>query len=277
MTRIDRESFVNTLQQRPIDLSNPSDPIASELRSAGVTQTDLDRIAGADHVIHGRSEAEQLYSRLVDLEARPASGRPANIDHAARIQALAQANPAVDVITGADPRPNPSARPPVTGVFGPTRITPTLAEAMALTPPSDLVRAQGDAAARSFDAAARRNVTGPEAQAQRAIRTLTDDAVRDLTALEAQRDRLPAGSAARAELDRQIEARVDTFNNSLRSAQAMGGGSAPRPQGTQGLVNNLPPYLREAVQREGAFIPGLPGAVAPRFGGTPGVDLKFRF
>ncbi|MBK6686344.1 MAG: hypothetical protein IPG45_17885 [Deltaproteobacteria bacterium] len=276
MTRIDRESFVRSLEQRPIDLRS-SDSLATAVRESGIPATELEAIAGADHVIQGRAEAEQLYDRISALEARSPT-REGQLNRAERIRAAADSRPEVDVITGADPRAE-SVRPPVTGIWAPPRLLPTLTETMAMQTEADHVRSVGDVAARSLNQAAERNVTGPEAQAQRSIRTLTRGAVADVSALEASRDQHPVGSPARADLDRQIGERVERFENAVRAEQlyATGGTTVAQNPPGEGLTSRLPPYVREAVQREGAFIPGLPGAVAPRFGDTPGFDLRFKF
>lgn len=276
MTRIDRESFVRALEQRPIDLRS-SDALATAVRESGIPATELEAIAGADHVIQGRAEAEQLYDRISALETQSPT-RVGQLDRAERIRAAADSRPEVDVVSGADPRAE-SVRPPVTGIWAPPLLLPSLADTMAMQTQADHVQTTGNMAARSLNQAAERNVTGPEAQAQRAIRTLTRDAVADVSALEARRDQQPVGSPARADLDRQIGERVERFENAVRAEQlyATGGTTVAQTPPGEGLTRQLPPYLREAVQREGAFIPGVPGAVAPRFGETTGVDLRFKF
>ncbi|MCK6551279.1 hypothetical protein L6R52_35920, partial [Myxococcota bacterium] len=81
MTSIDRQRFVRDLSSTPLSVRALPPPVAEALTRAGLTADDLASIAGSDHVIHGRAEAEQLYDRLVAHAAR--APRPdARIDHA---------------------------------------------------------------------------------------------------------------------------------------------------------------------------------------------------
>jgi hypothetical protein len=161
-------------------------------------------------------------------------------------------------------------------VFQPLRLT------IAPPPPitlsrADYVRTLGDSRAAELEPAAQRHATGPEAMSQRRIRSLTDQATERLRALEARFEDLPVGSRDRREIAAQIDVEVNTFESMIayeRSwlVQQNGGRSSESP-----LMRALPPYFREAAEREGVVIPGVPGAITPRTSAPYGVDWKIKF
>ena len=268
MTTVDRNQFIRDLAQQRIDVraDHPS-PAAQSLRDAGISQADLDRIAGSDHVIYGEAEYGRLYDRLqaVQAEAAGSGRREGNFDRAQQVY---------DQLRARDPsdRPAPidlgfgSSRPRTTGIFG---VTPriTLSD-------SDYVRTLGRSEAAQLDAAARRNTTGPEAGAQRRIRAATDSTVRTLEALERQRDSLPAG-AERNRINDQIALTVASFEGTIASEKAAL--DAARSQARPVFdPSRLPRVGRDAIERQGIPLPGPSGAVRPTT--TPaGGELIFRF
>src|SRR5688500_19668076 len=71
MSHIGRDSFVANLGRRgPLDVKGPAGEAAGtvELRRAGLPSEELARIAGQDGLISGRSELEELFALVDELD-----------------------------------------------------------------------------------------------------------------------------------------------------------------------------------------------------------------
>ncbi len=144
------------------------------------------------------------------------------------------------------------------------------------------VETQGQAAIDALDDAAKRNTTGPAARLQAAIRGLRNDALREIRANEAKARCLPLDSPARRALEDEIDARAARFRNEVGIATVETGKEIDAGADKSALERfkaSLPDYLKEALRREGIWIPGVPGSFMPRtdeglLGGPTGVDYK---
>lgn len=150
---------------------------------------------------------------------------------------------------------------------------------------SDLVQSLGDQAAGAVDAEARRNVTGPEAQYQRRVRTMTTDTATRIRADEQLAARHPPGSRQRREIDRRIATNVQVFRNQLAAETVSLGDQVRQRSGQSGfdrLKARLPSYLQQSIERRGLVIPGVPGGFTPRtdngvMNGPSGVNWRIRW
>lgn len=297
MSSIDRVRFTRDLATAQINLRTAEG--RATLQAAGLRPSDVRAIAGEDRVIRGQSELEALYDRLTALDAAaPREG--ASVDRARalydRVMAArttsagtgdAASPAAVPPAPGAGAAPPPvaavplvgSARPRTTGVTQTSPIVLTTPPVIQLTR-ADYVRTLGASSARQLDAAARRNVTGPEADAQRRIRAMTEQTAERVHAMEEELGRLPPGPE-RAALRERIDAEVNMFENTLaaESAYLRQQARAGERQGgpMEQLTRALPPLIRRSVEERGLVIPGVPGAIAPRTSSPYGVDWKLRF
>jgi hypothetical protein len=267
MTTVDRNQFIRDLGQQGIDVRSDHPSVAAQsLRDAGVSQADLDRIAGPDHVIRGEAEYGQLYDRLQQIQAEAARRGPqGNFDRAQRVydqlKGTAPEAPPVDLSFG-------SRRPRTTGIFAQSPLLPHVQ-----LNDSDDVRTLGQREASALDGAAQRNNTGPEAGAQRRIRAITESTVEQLQTLERQRDALPANSPDRAKINAQIRTTVTAFENSIASEKA--GLQAARTAERPLLDPSRLGPIGSVVERQGLPIPGTNGAVRPNPSG--GAEVIFRF
>lgn len=135
MTTIDRRRFVDALSSRPLDPSALPAPIAAVLTRAGVSGDELRAIAGDDHVIHGAREAERLYDRLVELEARTTrstSQSDGQLDHARALWEAARTTPMSGLASMPDDGASTTARTPTTGLSSARALT--CASAAAIMP-----------------------------------------------------------------------------------------------------------------------------------------------
>jgi hypothetical protein len=262
MTSIDRASFCRDLSGASITHLPPA--VSKAFEAAHIKPEELKSYADKDGVIRDESQCNRLYQALVDAEAREPKDR-GRIDHALEVYRAMKAEHPPEA--SAPPPLSASARPRTTGLLA-------IDVSRAGT-----VRSLGESARASLDEAAKKNVLSPEAQLQKRLAVQTEATATRLEELEAKAKTLPRNSEARAALDNQMDAIMNEFKNRIVAERAELGGQGQGSQDPARVVTNvLPPYLRESVKRDGLAIPGAKtGAISPRFGGTPGFDLKFKF
>jgi hypothetical protein len=264
VTSIDRSRFLQDVCTARISIDDPPPAVRDVLAQAGVQKADLEAIAGKDRVIYGADECAKLYDTLVAAEQKQ-KDRATPIDYASLMYRAVRGGDAP--LTTLDGAGSSRARP--VGIMSATK-------ASEITK-SEYVRTYGGMAAASLDDAARRNVLGPEAKAQRSIRAMTDSTSARMAELESKSQSLAAGSKERQAMDAQIDAETRTFENAVRAELADARRSRTQSTPLQSMEKGLPPYVRDSIRREGLVIPGAPGAVEPKFGKTPGVVWKIKF
>lgn len=192
--QIDRREFSDLSLRTSLDLSSAD--VRSTLQDIGVDPAQVQDIGGADHVIRGRQEFEQLFDRLSNLDRTSPQGGGS----------LARANRLYDLLTG--PR-GASADPTATRATGAGAGT-------------------GTGAARGVGVSGTRR--GPESSALTSLPREVEDRAAELRALP------PAAHTPRGPQQAPVSAYLDAITAREAQAGTRGSGAGRPPSGVSGDV-----------------------------------------
>ena len=131
--------------------------------------------------------------------------------------------------------------------------------------PSFQVRTEAESIIAALSREAQGNVTGPEARVCRYIRSRLGQVTAQLSALEA-RLRTASSGTATEDIRREIATLVQAFFNELSAHLVAMRQEIEQSRGESGfqrILQKLPRYLRESVQRRGVSLGPVPGALRP--------------
>lgn len=118
--------------------------------------------------------------------------------------------------------------------------------------------------------AAQKNVTGPEAVFCRRVQALLTEVLPRLRLLQGQGDQQNELAAVEQAFYRDLAMAAAGLRDALEKAN--------NSSAFESIKAKLPAYIREAIERKGLWIPGLPGGLQPSGGVPPnGVTWQLRF
>ena len=139
-------------------------------------------------------------------------------------------------------------------------------------------RSEGNYLIGLFEEAARSNINRPEAVFCRQIRASMTNVLPQMHSLEAQ---LSSAGSQRSRLQSRIDALEQDFYRNVNMAMATLRDELDRRNESSAferIKERLPGYVREAIERKGIWIPGIPGAFQPSGGVPPnGITWTGRF
>ncbi len=131
--------------------------------------------------------------------------------------------------------------------------------------PSFQVRSEAESIIAALSREAQANVTGPEARVCRYIRSRLGQVTTQLGALEARLRTASSGTATEG-IRRETATHIQAFFNELSVhlvAMRQEIEQTRGPSSFQRILQRLPRYLRESVQRRGVSLGPIPGALRP--------------